>query len=276
MTLLSYLSVFQVSGADAGTFLHAQLAASTTGLKTGECTFAAYCNAKGQVIALLLVCRSGDDWLISIESSLAEPVMERLRKYVLRADVKIRLPEELKALGQDAGAAGETGATFFVPPGFPFAYHFAQSAENPPASISAWRYRELAHGVSWLQQETSERFLPQMLGLDALGAVSFNKGCYPGQEIIARTRYLGKLKRRPVLIEVDGLPDFAAGDDCYLNSGIQRVDSILVDGTHSIDPDGNERTILLLVAPLDSAEPVSGISLGQKTLPARRSLPAQR
>jgi len=276
MTLLSYLSVIQVSGADAGAFLHAQLAASTAGLKTGECSFAAYCNAKGQVIALLLVCQNGDEWLIGIESSLAEPVMERLRKFVLRADVKIRLPEELKVLGHDAGAAGQTGEPFYVPPGFTFAYHFAQSAENLPASFGAWRHRELAHGVAWLQPETSERFLPQMLGLDALGAVSFNKGCYPGQEIIARTRYLGKLKRRPVLIELEGQPDFAAGDDCYLNSGIRRVDSILVDGARSIDPDGNERTILLLVAPLDSAEPVSGISLGQNTLPARRSLPAQR
>ena len=86
-------------------------------------------------------------------------------------------------------------------------------AVDSEVAVNCWRLNELRSGVVWLNPETSNRFLPQMLGLEALDGLSFRKGCFPGQEVIARVHYLGKLKRRSVLVEVDGEVSAGPGDE---------------------------------------------------------------
>ncbi len=106
-----------------------------------------------------------------------------------------------------------------------------------------------------------------MLGLDAIGAVSFSKGCYPGQEVIARTRYLGKLKRRPVLLELDGSPALKPGDDCLLFSVGESIEGVIVD---AVSLENAVTTTVLVVAPLEADRPLSSLVHDAEQWPARR------
>ena len=92
-----------------------------------------------------------------------------------------------------------------------------------------YQQSELANGTVWLDNETTAKFLPQMLGFERIEALNFNKGCYPGQEIIARTRYLGKLKRRPILLKTASSIDVGIGEKLALISGEESSSAVLVD-----------------------------------------------
>ena len=266
MTPLPDLAVHKISGADAGSFLHAQLAADTAALADGQACFAAYCSPRGQVIALLLVCRRGSDWFIATHGSLAGQVAARLERYVLRAKVQIREQPDLQVAGVASTPAGAAERSLFKPGNLDLTYALVPAGAPDPAAVREWRHREILRYVVWLQSATSERFLPQMLGLDAIGAVSFSKGCYPGQEIIARARYLGKLKRRPVLVDIEGNASAGAGEPCAVISAGERIEGVIAD---SVCADGRSSTALV-VAPLEAGGPVSFFeSLGER-FPARR------
>lgn len=206
MVLIPYLSAIHFSGADAGDFLHNQLSADVMGLAAGESTLACYCEPKGRVLALMLVVRSDDDYYVIMSNSLTAPVVSRLSIYVMRANVIIDTLEGSAVIGLGPDdKAGTLPAHLAVAevPNSDNALMIAQnisSANTDPALQDAWKLAELNRGISWLCSETSGQFLPQMLGFDTLGAVNFKKGCYPGQEIVARTHYLGKLKRHPRLL----------------------------------------------------------------------------
>ena len=191
---IPYLAVARFSGDDAGAFLHSQLSADILALEPGRTTLACYCTPKGQVLGLLLAGRSGDDYLLAGKSELLPGILKRLQMYVMRSKVKIE--DE-----QQAAVVGEAG------PG----YAFLEGATEIP-DAEAWRAGELLAGISWLNAGSSEKFIPQMLGFDGIGAVNFNKGCYPGQEIVARARYLGKVKRGPLILETGGNPTAVPGE----------------------------------------------------------------
>ncbi len=198
MPELSYLSVIQFSGEDARDFLHRQLSADINVLRPGASSFACLCQPKGRVIALLLVQASEDGAMVVCARELAPLVMQRLGMYVLRDDVSICERPDLKVHGE----FGADGAEDLSPlPGL--SYRLLASAEVSQPGNESWKAHELGLGVTWLAPPSSEEFLPQMLGFERIGALSFKKGCYPGQEVIARTRYLGKLKRHAVLLDTD-------------------------------------------------------------------------
>jgi len=266
MTPLPYLSIHRVSGADAGSFLHAQVAANTGALANGEASFAAYCSPRGQVIALLLVYRSDPDWFLVSDAGLASMVAGRLRTYVLRSRVVIEPVPELQVAGLAAAGPDVEFTGVFAPGSTPLRYALGSPARNDLEDWPYWRREEIAHGVIWLQNATTERFLPQMLGLDAIGAVSFSKGCYPGQEIIARTRYLGRLKRHPVLLEVQGSTGLEAGDNCTLLSAGEHIESVVAD---VVCPDRATST-MMLVAPVEAGRRIDGIESPSGTWSARR------
>jgi len=266
MTNLPYLAIHRVSGADAGSFLHAQLAADVSGLADGQAGFAAYCSPRGQVIALLLVCRREPDWLIVTHASLAGSIAARLKLYVLRARVSIEAEKHLQVAGLLEQESAGTGAFVYAPRNLSLRYLLCAPGTLDQAALLRWRREEIVRYVTWLQTGTSERFLPQMLGLDTIAAVSYSKGCYPGQEIIARARYLGKLKRKPVLLEAAGNPPLSPGDECTLISAGEQAEGIVVDG---VSADGRNST-LLVVAPLDPDRPLSSLRCSGETWPARR------
>jgi len=266
MTYLPYLSILKLSGEDVGSFLQGQLAADIAVLAPGESTFAAYCSPRGQVIALVLVCRSGEDWFLALQSSLAEAVAARLKMYVLRARVKIEQCRELQAAGLSPGTAPPPDAWHFSSRQVALQYLLTMPQVSPEDEVLAWRQNELCQGIAWLARASSERFLPQMLGLDAIGAVSFSKGCYPGQEIVARTRYLGKVKRHPLLVQLEGRTELRAGDSCFVLGNGQEAEATVIDVVCRLD----QPCVALLVAPLEKADPVTAVRAGELCWPAQR------
>ena len=251
MVKLPYLSAVRFSGADAGDFLHNQLSNDVLGLSEGESVFACYCEPKGRVLALVLVGRSGEDLYAVMARSLVEAVTARLRMYVLRAEVEIEVLESavVGVEGEAIANAGEL-ATILPIPASDRSLLLMDAKTVDPASddaVNSWKANELRQGITWLDPETSGQFIPQWLGFDELGAVNFRKGCYPGQEIVARTKYLGKVKRHPRLLnlEMDDCP--ASMEKLELSGEGQTADAVAVDCVKL----GSDETLLFVVTRMD-------------------------
>jgi folate-binding protein YgfZ len=239
MIALTYLSAIRISGVDAGDFLHNQLSADVLALTPGDSTFACYCEPKGRVLALMLVSRDGDDIYVVMSGPLAASVVTRLRMYVMRAKVDIEILDNCVVLGVPAVEVPQQSpvpvAVVAVPDSDDQLIIAAGEAEltADPAPLNAWKVAELQRGITWLCPETSGQFLPQMLGYDSLGAVNFRKGCYPGQEIVARTHYLGKVKRHPRLLCTSAVICPAPLDNIQITSNEQSYDAVITDCGHA-------------------------------------------
>lgn len=240
-------AVLRASGADAAEFLHNQLSNGVTGLGPHAVQRAAYCNPKGRVIALLRVLRHGDDVLLILPRERAEAVLKRLRMFVLRSRVQLEQDAGLALLGvAGAGAAAaletaglpapETGVApgsvtvvaigrrtpRFLLNGTPAELERLEPRLGAPAPGVAWHTAEILDGMPEIEGAAAEQFLPQSLNLDLppLPAVDFGKGCYPGQEIVARLHYRGRPSRRLFLLRAPpgaALP--AAGDSIRDGAG---------------------------------------------------------
>ena len=155
-----------VSGADAFDFLQAQLSNDLRLLDERDELLAAWCNPKGRVICILRIRRSDDGYVLILPAELAGAVLQRLTLFRFRSRVEFQpapaSPSDLRIQG----------------------------------SVEEWLLDNLKSGRPEVWQAQSEAFTPHMLNLDLIGAVSFDKGCYPGQEIVARTHYRGATKRR--------------------------------------------------------------------------------
>ncbi len=170
-----------VTGADAEGFLQAQLTSDVSQLD-GSPSLSAWCNPKGRVIALCRARRSGDGFRLALPAALAEAVRERLLVFRFRSRVEIDIEDATAAdLGVEDGL-----------------------------DDAAWRQRLIEEGIPYIGDAQSEEFTPHMLNLDLLDAVDFDKGCYPGQEIVARTHYRGASKRRLRLFSAETAPDEGA------------------------------------------------------------------
>jgi folate-binding protein YgfZ len=212
---LETLGIIRVTGEDARDFLHSQLTQDIKTLPKNETKLAAYCSAKGRMYGIFQVFAVEDAVYLITTRSLIEPIVKRLRMFVLRA----------KVIFTDASAdfimIGQTGLSHINAAGqltvVDHAIHLGllpaqieqtsvprqlvvlpQNAQAPCATISQtdWNWFTVRAAQPSLAPETYEAFVPQMLNLERIGGVNFKKGCYPGQEIVARSHYLGKLKRR--------------------------------------------------------------------------------
>jgi folate-binding protein YgfZ len=253
MLVLSYLSAIRFSDADAGEFLHNQLSADITGLANGQSTFACYCEPKGRVLALMLVCRINDEFYVILSAPLAQAVIDRIRIYVMRSKVTIEMLDASTVCGMMAEEAPELASPSIQAIPIPnsqkwlvLTEHDLTPARNHELETS-WKTSELGDGVTWLDTETSGQFLPQMLGFEGLGAVNYRKGCYPGQEIVARTHYLGKVKRRArVLCLTSGIGP-APLEKVSIISSEQAYEAVVVDHASS----EAEGTCLFVVSRMD-------------------------
>jgi tRNA-modifying protein YgfZ len=224
---LSALQSFAVTGADASKFLQGQLSSDLGGLASGGGQLSAWHDAKGRVLAILRVLAWNEGYLLVLPASLAASIMKRMSLFVLRAGVDLRFGpgvyglrpanagDWLSAAGlARAGArrddaAGPQLAAMPMPAdiGWLIAGEAGPLLGPPDAEAAAeWQLAELASGLPEIYPETSGEFVAQMLNLDRLGALSFTKGCYPGQEIIARTHHLGRVKRRARLFTAASPP----------------------------------------------------------------------
>jgi folate-binding protein YgfZ len=192
------LGVLAFRGPDAARFLQGQLSADVEKLEPGASTLAGLHNPQGRVIALLALHRAKPAEVLAVlPLELAAAVEQKLRKYILRSKVQIEdLSDTLCVVGAANGPAPAPGITQF-PWGnrrlllAPAA--FVVEGAQPRAD---WERADIAEGLPQVYTATSEAFVAQMLNLDLLGAIAFDKGCYTGQEVIARAHYRGRVKRR--------------------------------------------------------------------------------
>lgn len=229
MAPLTDLGLIRVSGVDAGTFLHNLLTNDISGITAGSARFAGFCTAKGRLLALLLIWRDGDDLLLMLPRDILPMILKKLSMYVLRSKVKLNeatderaligyatpiavspaptfldLPAQLPRFGVAAIGGGQgirlddTRWLLSLDPATAISSWQQFAATARPVGLAAWQWLEIAAGQPRVVAATQEAFVPQMLNMElaAVGGVSFSKGCYPGQEIVARTQYLGKVKRR--------------------------------------------------------------------------------
>jgi folate-binding protein YgfZ len=191
------LGVLAFRGVDAARFLQGQLSADIEKLAVGANTLAGFHNPQGRVIALLGVVRTtADEFLAALPRELATPVAQRLSKFVLRA--KVRIADESESLRVFGVAGANTEARIIAWGDRQLALRPVATADIKPdvSALTAWLRADISAGLPRIHAATSEAFVAQMLNLDLLGAIAFDKGCYTGQEVIARAHYRGRVKRR--------------------------------------------------------------------------------
>jgi folate-binding protein YgfZ len=260
MIQLSYLSAWRFSGPDAGSFLQAQLSADIAALEDGQSTFAAYCSPQGKVFGLLLIGRHKDHFMVVGSAQLLPSIMQRLRIYIFRSKLEIEPLDNMQVCGVAPSHPDDPASPVLAPASMPLRYAIVSESTQSDETTDHWRHSELIHGVAWLDANTTEKFIPQMLGYDQIGAVSFTKGCYPGQEIVARTHYLGKVKRKPLLTTIMGRAVIENGSRVQLQYETETVNGTLVDTA----PAGTENTLMFIVTRVeDKKRPVSITYEGQ-------------
>ena len=229
ITALKNLGVIRATGEDAVKFLQGQLTQDVALMSTAEAHLAAFCNAKGRMQASFIVFkRSADDFLMVCSADILQQTLKRLSMFVLRAKVKLLdasadfslfglVGTTIDAIESIAGHARihwsastfESQNTVFLYPGAGFerALWCAPVATPPPAGETLapgiWEWLEVQSGIAMITAPIFEAFVPQMLNYESVGGVNFKKGCYPGQEIVARSQFRGTLKRRAYLVHSD-------------------------------------------------------------------------
>jgi len=229
--------VIRARGADAAKFLQGQLTNDVLALGPGRARLAGFCSAKGRLQASFVVWKAADDeFLLACSASVLAPTLKRLSMFVLRAQCKLSdasaevllwgLAGEAATTQLGAASAWETregdGATlirlpdaagtaralFAAPPGIEPA-----AAVEAPLALATWRWLDVRSGIVTIEAATVDRFVPQMVNFELVGGVDFQKGCYPGQEVVARSQYRGTTKRRTFLFEGEAVA--SAGQDVF-------------------------------------------------------------
>jgi folate-binding protein YgfZ len=246
---LTQFGVIDASGDDAASFLHGQLTNDTQHLDAASARLAGYCSAKGRLLASFLTWRSGDTIRLLLSKDVQAAVQKRLSMFILRAKAKLAdTSSELAVIGL-AGDVRNALSTVFdaLPDGVHVQVDGAAGSLirvpdalerlrylwiGPKAQVEAllpslddklkrvspavWDWLDIRAGEPRITQPVVEQFVPQMVNFDVLGAVNFRKGCYPGQEVVARSQYRGTIKRRTSLANVDReLADVRPGAELF-------------------------------------------------------------
>ncbi|MDR0736830.1 MAG: folate-binding protein [Zoogloeaceae bacterium] len=250
LVLLPQFALLEVAGSGARAFLHTQLTSDVKALGATNAQFSAWCNAQGRMLVNFILharpAAGGETFCLFMRADRLQGILQRLQKYVLRAKVSLttrsdlgylglcgtKLPSLLKTAGfapppEDAmlGVSAQDETTLIrLPDGRcllaapqsllkEYAERFA--AQLPTVDASYWQWRDICAALPWIDNATAEAFVPQMLDFEKTG-VSFQKGCYPGQEIIARAQYLGEVKRH--LYRLFASRPMLPGEDLYADS----------------------------------------------------------
>lgn len=248
---VSALGLIAVRGDDAATFLHGQLTNDVTHLAPGEARLAGYCSPKGRLQATMLMWRDAESVYLQLPRALQPAFQKRLSMFVLRAKARLTdataEPAHAVVLGLGGAAAqaavrahvgtlpaapnavvqGAHGTLIRLADAFGAARYLWLMSRDAAARVlpalsdtlvlggdDAWQLAAIHAGIAQVTPATLDAFVPQMINWELVGGVNFKKGCYPGQEIVARSQYLGKLKRRTTLATIDD-PAAAAGADVF-------------------------------------------------------------
>ena len=243
---LPHLGIIRASGADAASFLHNQLTNDVLLMKGGQCRLAAFCNAKGRMQASFVVYKhSAEEVLLICRQDLLAQTLKRLSMFVLRAKAKLSdATAEFQLLGLAGDAvthalsSASSASSSIVDPwqrhavgpadvltlypalGQPRAFWLAPkevpAPSGEPLSAELWQVGEVRSGIAWVELATFEAFVPQMLNYESVDGVNFKKGCYPGQEVVARSQFRGTLKRRAFIVQSDA--PMTAGQEVFSSS----------------------------------------------------------
>ena len=223
---LTQFGVIRATGEDAASFLHNLFSNDVQHLGRERAERCGFCSPKGRLLADFLIWREDQDYLLQLSSDIQPGMLKKLGMYILRSKVKLSdansdivllgiagtgAAAALRALGAGIPSSQYDVLRFDAGTAIRLDEHRIQLAVHANAAVPvwnklaslaspvgtpAWRWLEIAAGVPHITSATQEEFVPQMANLELIGGVSFTKGCYPGQEIVARTKYLGKVKRR--------------------------------------------------------------------------------
>ena len=271
---LTQFGLLHFSGDDAQSFLHGQLSCDVAGLAPGHAIYGSYNTPKGRMLASFLLWRDDAGFVMQLPRALCEPIRKRLSMYVLRSKVKVRDASDEFALIGVASADVDALLQPLFPslPVGPLTMIAGVSANllrldearllivaTPArgreirdallknadlASEKAWDLTNIHAGIPFITPATQDQFVPQMANLDLLGGVSFTKGCYPGQEIVARMHYLGKLKQRMYLAHIAGDVAPQPGDKLYSTATGDQAAGMVVNAAPS--PEGGQDVLAVL------------------------------
>lgn len=277
---LSHFGAINFSGADAESFLQGQLSCDMRQITSANAQYGSYCTPKGRMLASFLLWRSASGFFMQLPRSLREHIQKRLGMFVLRAKVKLAdTSDSLTCLGiagrdaekllagrlGDVPAArlgvihGESGTVIRLSQNRFEVIATPESASSlwdalkkgaRPVGAACWDWLDIKEGIPFVVPATQDQFVPQMANLEAIGGVSFQKGCYPGQEIVARSQYLGKLKRRMYLANIRSTTSPAAADELFSPNMEDQASGMIVNAAPS--PDGGYD--VLAVIQMASAE----------------------
>ena len=229
---LTHLAQIDASGEDAKAFLHGQFTSDINHLAAGQLQLSAWCSAKGRMLASFLIAHHDAGYRLMLAADLEQVTLKRLQMFVLRAKVKLASLSDTQVL---LGLSGPQATEVLTDAGLPIpeAMHGAVAGDAAvqaladgrylisvsieravalwqkltlkarPVGLPLWRRLDVQAAFPLVSAATKEEFVPQMADFEKLGGVSFHKGCYPGQEVVARTQYLGKVKRHLYRVRCD-------------------------------------------------------------------------
>ena len=263
---LSHFGLIRFAGGDAQQFLNGQLSCDVIGLEPLHARYGSYNTPKGRMLATVLLWREAAGFFMQLPGSVREATQKRLSTYILRSKVKA---EDVSGAHVLIGVAGKDAGALLKPlfaelPAEPLAltsaegasllrlsadrYQIIASPERAPQLRNAiargavpvgpavWDWFDIRAGIPFITPATQEQLVPQMANLDLIGGVSFSKGCYPGQEIVARMHYLGRLKQRMYLANIEAAESPQPGDKLYSVDMGDQASGMIVSAAPS--PDG--------------------------------------
>ncbi|MDH3281653.1 MAG: folate-binding protein [Gammaproteobacteria bacterium] len=274
---LAHESIVFAHGLDLDAFLQAQLTNDVHLLTEVQSQLQGYCTPKGRLLCIFRIARWQDGILMLLPRELEDSIIKRLRLYVLRADVRLTpMSEQLSTFGI-VGRDPESELLSQVYGPLPTPPHGCKRAGErlllaidapvpryqvvgptdvleddrrrlsqayAPQSPQLWSWLDILAGLPHIRTDTQELFVPQMANLDILGGVNFKKGCYPGQEIVARMRYLGKIKQRMIRVHVESGEPPLPGEKIYApDRGEQSAGTIV---NSAPNPDGGYEALAVV------------------------------
>ena len=263
---LSHWGVIRAVGPEAARFLNGQLTQDIQSLGFTQARLAGYCSAKGRLLASFVIWKPSDDEvLLACHASVLAATLKRLSMFVLRAQCKLSDASADVAL---IGVSGERAqlATEGLPAwglradandswirlpdvaGIARAWQVTKTKTpqlTDPLALAAWQRLEVDSGIVTIEAATVDKFVPQMLNFELIGAVNFQKGCYPGQEVVARSQYRGTTKRRTFLFEGDA--PIAAGQEVFHSADPTQTAGLVASAAPAPGSDAASQTHHALV-----------------------------
>jgi len=256
---LDHLTLIKVTGSDSRAFLQGQLT-NDIEKATTVWQFSGYCNPKGRLLALLQVWRNDSDTYVIMDSSVVQATIKRLNMYVMRSDVSIETVNEASFYGcfsenawPELAGMHNHDVKRLAESLFALSYDDRFLIIDLGNAVTGsqgkrWLSADISDGLPQVNAQSVELFIPQMLNLDLLNGISFKKGCYTGQEIVARMHYLGKLKQRMFLCKASASTEL-----------VQTGNKIMADGKPSgtivsASPESKEVLAVLRIETAEHAE----------------------